>query len=182
MKRFSYICRLFFPLGLTLLMAQFSFGQRIGYIESQVIYENLPEYKEALAEIDNLTQNWRKEIDEKQQELNHLTQEFLAEKILLTEKMQEEKLSIIKQKELELREFQNKRFGYKGMLFIKEEQVILPIKEKVAQAVEKTCRMEKAKVDFVFDKSSDLILPYAIGAKDLTKKVLAQLGVEMIEN
>ncbi len=165
---------------LSLFLAQISFGQRIGYVESQIIYDNLPEYKEALAEIENLTQNWRREIDEKQQELNHLTQEYLAEKVLLTQKMQNERLSLIQQKESELKEFQNKRFGYKGMLFIKEEQVLIPIKEKVAQAVERTGKINR--VDFVFDKSSDLILPYAIGARDLTKKVLAQLGVELTEN
>lgn len=154
-------------------------AQRIGYINTKVIYENLPEYQQAEDEIDNLVNNWNKEIKTKEEAQRKLMQEFEMDAPLMTEAMREEKLVEIRDIEQELREFQNKRFGYKGMLFLKKEQVIDPIKAKVFKATERVAKIKR--VDFLFDIASDLSLPYVRASKDYTDFVLEQLGVKIKE-
>ena len=169
---------------LLLLLASYLFvsqakAQRIGYINTKVIYENLPEYQQAEDEINNLVGNWNKEIKTKEEAQRKLMQEFEMDAPLMTEAMREQKLKEIRNIEQELREFQNKRFGYKGMLFLKKEQVIDPIKAKVFKATERVAKIKR--VDFFFDVSSDLSLPYVRASKDYTDFVLEQLGVKIKE-
>jgi outer membrane protein len=154
--------------------------QRIGYINTKVIYEKLPEYKQAQNEINNLITNWNNEIKSKEEEQRRLIQEFEMDAPLLTQAMRDERLNRIRQIEQELREFQNKRFGYKGMLSIKKEQVLDPVKEKVYQATDRVAKIKR--VDFFFDIAADLSLPYVRASKDYTDFVLEQLGVKIKEN
>ncbi len=155
-------------------------GQRIGYINTKIIYKNLPEYQAAEQEIENLIANWNKEINSKEEEQRRLMQAFEMDAPMLTEGMREEKLNEIRQIEQELREYQNKRFGYKGMLSIKQEQLLIPIQEKVYQATERVAKIKR--VDFLFDVAADLSLPYVRASKDYTDFVLEQLGVKRIDN
>jgi len=155
-------------------------GQRIGYVNTKVIYEKLPEFQAAEKEIDNLIANWNKEIATKEEEQRRLMQAFEMDAPMLTEGMREKKLKEIRQIEQELREFQNKRFGYKGMLSIKQEQLITPIKEKVYKATERVSKIKR--VDFLFDVASDLSLPYVRASKDYTDFVLEQLGIKIPDN
>ena len=170
--------------NLIFLACFFSLGelaaQRIGYINTKIIYESLPEYQAAQTEIDNLISNWNKEIETKEEEHRKLMQAFEMDAPMLTEGMREKKLNEIREIEQELREYQNKRFGYKGMLSIKEEQVITPIKEKVYKATERVAKIKR--VDFLFDVAADLSLPYVRASKDYTDFVLEQLGVKRADN
>ena len=152
-----------------------SYCQRFGYINSDEIYKNLPEYKAAVDEIDNLINNWNREITEKKLERSKLMQQFEIDAPLLTEEMKSERLEEIRTIDQELREFQNNRFGYKGMLTIKREQVIDPVVEKVYKATERVAKVKK--VDFLFDIASDLSLPYVRTSTDYTDFVLEELGV-----
>lgn len=148
-------------------------AQRIGFVDSQEIYKNLPEYQKAATDLEKLANNWKREILEKQKELDQLQYAFYAEKPLLTTDMQQERLLSIRKKDDELREFQNNRFGYKGMYFLKQEEDIKPIKERVTKAIERVSKIKK--VDFMFDVSADLVIPYANNARDYTKDVIDYL-------
>jgi len=41
------------------------FGQKYGYIDSDYILGNMPDYKEAQAELDRVAAEWQKEIEAK---------------------------------------------------------------------------------------------------------------------
>lgn len=176
-KKLNTIISVFLIYVFTFLFTYNVKGQRIGYINTKVIYEKLPEFQEAEKEIDNLIANWNKEIATKEEEQRRLMQAFEMDAPMLTEGMREKKLEEIRQIEQELREFQNKRFGYKGMLSLKQDQLITPIKEKVYKATERVSKIKR--VDFLFDVASDLSLPYVRASKDYTDFVLEQLGVKI---
>ena len=38
------------------------YSQKFGYVNSEFILNSMPEYKEALSEIDNLSKAWEKEV------------------------------------------------------------------------------------------------------------------------
>ncbi|MDW7691623.1 OmpH family outer membrane protein [Flammeovirgaceae bacterium SG7u.111] len=154
-------------------------AQKVGHIHSEEVLSKMPEYIEALEEIDLLTKNWESEILQKQKELEKMKHDYLSDKPMLTLTMEEEMLGQIEVLENELREYQNKRFGYEGMLYLKREQLIEPVKAKMSEAVERVSK--KNKVDFMFDLSADMVLPYASKGRNYTTKVLEQLGVVVSE-
>ena len=55
-----------------ILMTTFSFAQKIGYIDSEYILSNIPEYKAAQAEMDKISVDWQKEIEAKYAEIDKL--------------------------------------------------------------------------------------------------------------
>ena len=46
-----------------LLLSSQAFSQKFGYVNSEFILNSMPEYKEALSEIDNLSKAWEKECE-----------------------------------------------------------------------------------------------------------------------
>ena len=41
-----------------------TYSQKFGYVNSEFILNSMPEYKEALSEIENLSKAWEKEVSE----------------------------------------------------------------------------------------------------------------------
>ncbi|MDP4116810.1 MAG: OmpH family outer membrane protein, partial [Bacteroidota bacterium] len=73
-----------------------------------------------------------------------------------------------------LKAFQQEKFAQgTGEYYKKQEELLKPIRNKIAEAIKLVSKDEG--VQFVFDKSGDLVLPYADPAFDLTYKVLDKL-------
>ncbi|MEN7550908.1 OmpH family outer membrane protein [Rapidithrix thailandica] len=152
-----------------------SFGQRFGYIDTQVILEKMPEYQEAEKELDRLAMNWQNEIDQMKKQLDSLKENYQAEEILLTPELKKEYLAEIKLKEDELREFQSNTFGYEGLLFLKRQELMKPIQDKLFKAAEKVAKQKKLSI--VFDKAGDLVMLYTDPRHNYTDYVLEELGL-----
>jgi outer membrane protein len=58
MKRIAILSPLYLPPAL------FRLGQRFAYIDSDYIMENIPEYKAAEMEIERISIEWQKELEE----------------------------------------------------------------------------------------------------------------------
>lgn len=150
-------------------------AQRFGFIDSQEILNKLPEYKQAEQELAKAVQNWQREIEEKQKALDKLKSDYLAEEVMLTAEMKKERQTKIQKKEDELRDFQNRIFGFEGMYFLKRKELELPLQEKVAKAAAKVAKRKK--LQFLFDKAGDLTVIYANPVHDYTDFVLEELGL-----
>lgn len=167
----------FFRFSFILLFLGISFGtnaQRFGYIDSQMIIEKLPEYREAQTEIDQLTKTWVAEVDRMKKEVADLREKYKTEEVLLTQEMRDERMKEIEAKDKELREFQNQVFGYEGLLFLKRQELVKPIQDKIAKAAEKVAR--KKKLNFLFDKAADIVMIYSDPRHNYTDYVLEELG------
>jgi len=115
----------------------FAKAQKFGYIDSDFILSKLPDYRKAQDEIDRLSASWQKEIEEMQRKVQSLYAEYEAEQVLLTEEMKQERMGAIEKKEAELKEYQKKVFGFGGLFFLKKQELIKPLQDKVFEAVEK---------------------------------------------
>jgi len=166
MRKFFFFCSLF-------LIASLSFGQKFGYINSELIVKKLPDYKKAEEELQNLSQKWQQEIDTKKKEVDKLKENYKAEEVLLTEEMKKERQDTITAREKDLKEYQKKIFGFEGMLFLKRQELIKPIQDKVYEAVEKVAKAKQLQV--VFDKAADLVMIYTNPIHDYTDFVLEEL-------
>lgn len=151
------------------------FAQKFGYIDTEFILSKVKEYKDAEEEIEKLAARYQKEVTDKFADVSKCTQEFKAEEILLTEEMKKERQDTIISKDKRARELQKKVFGFEGLIFLKRNELIKPIQEKVYLAVEKVCK--KKQIQIMFDKSSELIMVYTDPKHDYTDFVLDELGV-----
>ena len=75
-------------LGMTAVNAQ---NQKIAYVDSDYILENIPEYGDAQEEINQLSKQWEKEITQLFQEAQEMDREYQAESVLLSEDQKRKK-------------------------------------------------------------------------------------------
>lgn len=157
------------------LVAYISHAQKIGYIDSNFILSKMPAYNQVQQEMDKYAMAWQKEIELLQQESDKLKQDYRAEEVLLTEQMKKKRQAEITKKDAELRDYQQKVFGYEGMMFKRRQELMRPIQDEVFEAIEKVSK-EKG-VQMMFDKSGDLVLIYTNPVHDYTEYVLEALGL-----
>ena len=100
---------------------------------------------------------------------------YQAEQVLLTEEMRQEKQDEIKKKETELKDYQKKVFGFGGLFFLKKQELIKPLQDKVFDAVSKVSKAKRLAI--VFDKSAELVMIYTDPIHDYTDFVLEELGL-----
>lgn len=156
-------------------LSLFTFSQKFGYVDSEKILESIPDYKKAQQEIDKLSIQYQKEIEEEYAVLDSLYQSFRKEEILLTDDMKRKRQNAIMEKEKEIKAYQKKIFGFEGLIFLKRQELIAPIQEKVFEEVKKIA--ETHKLQFVFDKAGDLVMLYVNPTHDYTDLVLEELGL-----
>ena len=97
-----------------LLSNLFSFSQsgaKFGYVDSEYILSQIPEYKAAQGELDKTSLMWQKEIDGKYSEVDKLYKAYQADAILLTEEMKKKRENEIINREKEVKDLQKQRFG-----------------------------------------------------------------------
>ncbi len=166
-----YLITIFFLIfGLNFVKAQ-----RFGYIDTDFILNKMPEYKKAQDEINRLSELWEKEIQELSKKIEGLYSAYQAEQVLLTEEMKKERLETIRTKEAELKEYQKKVFGFGGLFFLKKQELIKPIQDKVWDAVDKVAKQNNLAI--MFDKSGELVMIYTDPRFDYTDFVLDELGL-----
>jgi outer membrane protein len=153
----------------------FVLAQRFGYIDSEFILNRMPEYKKAQEEIKRLSELWEKEILNMSKKIESMYRSLQAEQVLLTEAMRAERMEAISQKETELKEYQRKVFGAGGLYFLKKQELIKPVQDKVWDAVDKVAK--KNNLAIVFDKAGELIMVYTDPRYDYTDFVLEELGL-----
>ncbi|OON70617.1 OmpH family outer membrane protein [Hymenobacter sp. CRA2] len=171
MKRL--LCAL--PLLWLALMPSLTRAQKFGYVDSEFIMSKMPAYAQAQQELNTASQNWQKEVEAQKKDIDRLYRTYQAEEVLLTEPMKKKRQDEILKKEQDAKAYQNKIFGYEGMLFKKRQELTKPIQDQVFEAVEKVAK--KKQLAILFDKAGDLTMLYTNPAHDYTEFVLEELGL-----
>ena len=161
---------LIFILTLSITASFAQKGQRIAYVDMNYILENIPEYVEAQARLDDKVKGWQLKLDVLSNEINTLKTDLSNEKPLLTEALIEEREEDILIKEKELRRLQAAFFGPTGDLFQLRKQLAKPIQDQVYNSIQEISANKR--YDVVFDKSSDLIMLYTNSKFDISELVL----------
>ncbi len=151
-------------------------GARIGYIDMNMILENIDEYKIAKKLIDKKIVVWKKEIELQKIQLKKFQDELNAEKILLTPELISDRSIEINDFALGIINLQEKRFGPSGDLINQRLSLIKPIQDQVMTLVREIA-IER-KYDFIFDRSSDLIMLYSTKNYDISQLVLRKINIQ----
>lgn len=161
-----------FVMGITALNAQQA--QRIAYVDSNYILENIPEYGDAQEEINSLSKGWENEIKAIKQTVEEMYREYQSESVLLSEAQKRKKEEEIVAKEQEARNLQMQYFGPDGELFTKRTELIQPIQEKIYNAINQIAMTKN--YAFVFDKATGTTILYCNDKNDISDDVLDEIG------
>ncbi len=161
-----------FVMGITALNAQQA--QRIAYVDSNYILENIPEYGDAQEEINSLSKGWENEIKAIKQTVEEMYREYQSESVLLSEAQKRKKEEDIVAKEQEARNLQMQYFGPDGELFTKRTELIQPIQEKIYNAINQIAMTKN--YAFVFDKATGTTILYCNDKNDISDDVLDEIG------
>jgi len=152
---------------------------RIAYIDMEMILDSMPEYQQALRELDARVQNWKRQLDRMTAEIEELKKELEAEKLMLTEDLLKEKKEIIQFKEEQRLKFQLEKFGPSGDYVLQKQLILKPVQDRVFNAVAKLVKTRH--YDLVFDKSNENSGIVHVSPKlDITPQVLKILRRERI--
>ncbi len=144
--------------------------QRVAYIDMNYILENVPDYVNAQSQLDAKVVTWQKKLEALSGEIEQMNTDLSNEKTLLTKDLINEREEDIDIKQEELSRLQQAYFGPTGDLFQMRKQLVKPVQDQVYNAIQDIAG--KKRYDFVFDKSSDLILLYSNSKYDISELVL----------
>jgi Skp family chaperone for outer membrane proteins len=150
--------------------AQRSPQQRIAYIDMEYILDNVPEYLDAQNTLDAKVTKWRGELDKQSRYIEKLKTDLANERAILTQDLIQEKEDEITLKQQELRRLESLYFGPQGDMFLLRKQLVKPVQDQVYNSVQNIAT--RRNYDFVFDKSSDLVMLYSNKKHDISELVL----------
>lgn len=161
-------------LAVAILFATFTFSQKYAYVDTEYILNNIPVYESAKTQLEDLTKEWKKEIDAKKASIDQMYQNYQSERILLTEELRAKREDEIMKKEQELKQLQQKYFGESGMLYKKREELIKPIQDDIYNAIKEIATEGNYAV--IFDTANNLNMLYTDPRHDKSDEVLRKLG------
>jgi outer membrane protein len=146
---------------------------KIGYVDSKVIIEGMQDAKDAQTNLDNMVASWKAEIQKMNDSLNAVKVDYEKKKLILTENIKKQKEEEIQALEKRISDFKLAKFGENGEYFLKQNELMKPVQDKVFKAIQDVAK--EGDYDFVFDRSSQLMLLYMNEKYDLTQKVIKKL-------
>jgi outer membrane protein len=168
MKSVFFIFLFLFGIG-------FAKAQSYAFIDSDYIMKNVPEYIEAKEKIDKLAVKWTKEVEDRYAFIKTKKDNFNKEEVLLPNEEKEKRKSEIENLEKETIELQSQYFGVNGEYFLKRQEFVQPIQDRVFTAMKKIAKREG--YAFVFDKANQSNLVYAEKEYDISEIVLEEMGI-----
>ncbi len=171
-RTIPYVLALF----LALLAPAATHAQRIAFVNTKYILEQMPEYETAQKELDRLSKMWQDEIDERYLQIKRMRDAYNAEAILLTEDMKRSRLEEVDRREREARDMQKKRFGPEGDLFKKRQELIQPIQDRVYNAIKEVAGTSYVAVFDIGGQNGGNLL-FASDKYDKSDSVLRKLGI-----
>ena len=148
-------------------------AQRIAYIDMEYILENVPEYLEAQNTLNSKVTKWRSSLDKLSRFIEKSKTDLANERAILTNDLILGKEDEILLKQEELRRLESLYFGPNGDMFLLRKQLVKPIQDQVYNSLKDI--VAKRKYDFVFDKSSDLVMLYSNNKYDISDFVLNEI-------
>jgi outer membrane protein len=150
-------------------------AQKMAYVDTEYILKHIPDYKSSLTQIEGLSKQYQKEVDDVFKEVDRMYKAYQADQVLLTDEMRKRRENDIIETEKKAKELQRQKFGPEGDLFQTRAKLLKPIQEKVSTTIADVAKNKY--IDFVFDKSSEsTMMIYASANYDISNDVITKLG------
>ena len=149
-------------------------AQKFALVDMEYILKNVPAYEMANEQLNQLSQRWQKEVEAVCVEAQNMYQNFIADKVFLTDEQLKKREEEIVAKEKEATELRYKYFGPEGELYKKRQSLLKPVQDDVYNAVKKVA--DERGYQAIFDRASASDIVYASPRIDVSNEVLAKLG------
>lgn len=159
---------------LALIGAGAAAAQKFAMVDMEYIFRNVPAYESANEQLNQLSQRWQREVEAVGKEAETMYQNYLSDKVFLTDEQAKKREEEIVAKEKAATELRYKYFGPEGELYQKRQTLLKPIQDQVYEAVKKVA--EERGFQTIFDRASASDIIYASPRIDVSNDVLAKLG------
>lgn len=173
MKRLLITLFLLVAVSGTFVHAQ---DQKTGFIDSELILQNMPEYSGIEQRLNLLSEGWRDEIQELEDEISELEEDFEAREILFTEDVRQQRLNEIENLRQQRDRLVENRFGPDGEYFTTQEELLEPIQRQIFEALNTVARRQN--FDFVFDRTQNTRFLFVREEWNLTEDVMLEMGMD----
>ena len=147
---------------------------KTAYVDTEYILNNIPTYESAKTQLDEISEDWKMEIDQMKESIDKMYKDYQSERILLTEELRIKREEEIMKREKEMRDKQQKYFGKDGLLFKKREELIKPIQDDIFNAIKEIA--QEGSYSIIFDTANCLNMLYTDPKFDKSDDVLKKLG------
>jgi outer membrane protein len=148
--------------------------QKIGYVNSAKIFQELPDAQIAQRKIDALSKPIQDTLEAMQRNLQTSYEEYQKKESLYNESTKKAEQQKLIEMERKMQEFRAAKLGQDGDLAKQTEKLLTPIRDKIRTAIATVAKEEK--YNFVFDRTEQVqILLYGDPVHDMTYKVIDRL-------
>ena len=145
-------------------------GQKIGYVVSPKIFQELPEALDAQKKLEALEKPLQDSLSAMAQDIQVRIDEYQKKEAMMNDaakRSAQQEIQDLQRKATEFADIKRRELAEK------QEQILNPVREKIKKAIEAVAKEEK--YGFVFDKNETQTLIYGDASHDLTFKVLDRL-------
>jgi outer membrane protein len=144
--------------------------QKIGFVVSPKIFQELPEALEAKRKLEGLERPIQDSLAALAQDIQLSIEEYQKKEAMMNDAAKRTAQQEIQNKQLRAQEYADLK---RRELVDQQEKILAPVRDKIRSAIEAVAKEEK--YSFVFDKNETETLIYGDSAHDLTFKVLDKL-------
>ncbi|NMB80526.1 MAG: OmpH family outer membrane protein [Ignavibacteria bacterium] len=146
---------------------------KIGYVDSETIKKQLPEAQDTQKKLDAIIKEWQEELSRMERDWQTKYDDYDKRKLILSEPKRIEIEKELVQLEDQIAKYRQEKFGVRGELFQKQEELMKPILNRIFNVIQEVAKEND--YDFIFDRSGDIIFLFAKEEYDITKLVLEKL-------
>lgn len=150
--------------------------QKLGFIDTDVIMQNMPEYSGIEQRLSLLSEGWREEISDLEQKIEEREQDFEAREILFTEEVRQQRLNEIETLRQQRDRMVEDKFGPQGEYFTTQESLLEPIQRQIFEALNVVARRQN--FDFVFDRAQETRYLFIREEWNITEDVMLEMGMD----
>jgi outer membrane protein len=151
--------------------------QKIGFVNSSKIFQELPAAQEAQKKIDALSKPMQDTLEAMQRDFQAAVEDYQKREGMLNDASKKDQQQKLMEMQQRFKEYQVEKFGQEGELARASERIVNPIRERIKRAIGDVARDQK--YNFVFDKTEQIqILLFGDPKDDLTADVLVKLKKE----
>ncbi len=158
---------------LILFSAELKAQPKIGYVDSDAIMKQLPDYQDTQKKLDAIIKEWQEELSKMEKDWKTKYDDYDKRKLILSEQKRVEVEKELVQMENQISKYRQDKFGVKGELFQKQEDLMKPLQNRIFNAIQAVAK--EGDYDFIFDRSGNILFLYAKDQYDVTNLVLEKL-------
>ena len=152
--------------------AEAQFSARIGFVDSQKLFEQYPVARDAQERFNREVQTWREDADERRRALDVLRNELKDQGPMLSEERRVEKESAVARATSDYDRFVQEFWGPGGRVQRANDEMTREVIGKIRDAVELLANREG--YDLILDAADGNVI-FGVQALDLTSRVLEEL-------